>query len=315
MPKPPRPGVYMGLAKNVTCPGDDVTYEIVLRRNGNCSLSCSPKMSLFAGGQPPWSCAGSWGFEQESVTIYVTKPDFKGPKEDDEVQMHVALDGSSVKFKDTTCEWKRTAPLPDDFDLSGRWRLTPVEEGGNDIVHFSFQHQPRSKSFTGHQHDFDAIHEGSINGDQLQWKVDVFSICGKVDPEGQHLFSVEVRSSSDSEFLAVYNGEREEEPIEEEPAQDLCAVCISELQPAEDLRTLPCQHQFHTACIEPWLATAGHCPICRQHVEGFTNHRLAAAHTLGSESESDSEFESEYESESESDPEYESASEVGIADR
>lgn len=256
LPKAPQAGVYVGLAKDLTCPGDDVTYEFTLRRCGTCLLSCVPKLSLFAGGCPPWSCAGVWSFGDETVTVYVTKPDFKGPKEDDEVHMAVAMDGSSVTFKGTVCTWQRHAPLPDDFDLSGWWRLTPVEDG--DIVNFMFYHEPKSKIFTGRQRDFAEIRDGCLNGELIEWRVDVFRITGRIEAEGHRLVDLEVRSDLDPDFVAVYIGEREQEP-----AQGLCAVCISDFQCGEDIRNLPCQHRFHTACVEQWLAISDHCPICR----------------------------------------------------
>ena len=42
-----------------------------------------------------------------------------------------------------------------------------------------------------------------------------------------------------------------------------CKICFEEFAPAELLRTLPCTHIFHQACIDHWLATNAICPICR----------------------------------------------------
>eukprot|EP00871_Galdieria_phlegrea_P002837 jgi/Galph1/3554/GphlegSOOS_G2221.1 len=36
-----------------------------------------------------------------------------------------------------------------------------------------------------------------------------------------------------------------------------CAVCLEPFQDGECLRILPCFHQFHTACIDPWLKRRG----------------------------------------------------------
>ncbi|KAJ3068951.1 hypothetical protein HDU98_007946 [Podochytrium sp. JEL0797] len=46
-----------------------------------------------------------------------------------------------------------------------------------------------------------------------------------------------------------------------------CAICIDEFVVGSNARVLPCNHQFHTACVDPWLL--GHnrlCPICKRDV-------------------------------------------------
>lgn len=43
-----------------------------------------------------------------------------------------------------------------------------------------------------------------------------------------------------------------------------CAVCLSEFEEGEDLRTLPeCMHSFHAECIDMWLYSHSNCPMCR----------------------------------------------------
>ena len=42
-----------------------------------------------------------------------------------------------------------------------------------------------------------------------------------------------------------------------------CKICIEEFAPGERLRTLPCTHIFHQACIDHWLAANAICPVCR----------------------------------------------------
>ncbi|GJN30521.1 hypothetical protein PR202_gb18834 [Eleusine coracana subsp. coracana] len=43
-----------------------------------------------------------------------------------------------------------------------------------------------------------------------------------------------------------------------------CAVCLAEFEDRDELRVLPaCCHVFHPACIDPWLAAAVTCPLCR----------------------------------------------------
>ncbi|KAF8027808.1 hypothetical protein BT93_E0667 [Corymbia citriodora subsp. variegata] len=47
---------------------------------------------------------------------------------------------------------------------------------------------------------------------------------------------------------------------------NICAICLSEYQPKETLRTIPkCGHYFHVQCIDQWLRQKASCPLCRNH--------------------------------------------------
>ncbi|KAL3738309.1 hypothetical protein ACJRO7_019785 [Eucalyptus globulus] len=48
------------------------------------------------------------------------------------------------------------------------------------------------------------------------------------------------------------------------PNDNVCAICLSEYQPKETLRTIPtCGHYFHVQCIDHWLGRNASCPMCR----------------------------------------------------
>ncbi|XP_047074097.1 E3 ubiquitin-protein ligase Os03g0188200-like [Lolium rigidum] len=50
-----------------------------------------------------------------------------------------------------------------------------------------------------------------------------------------------------------------------------CAVCLAEFADADELRVLPaCCHVFHPGCIDPWLAGAVTCPLCRADLTDLT---------------------------------------------
>ncbi|KAI5778939.1 hypothetical protein EDC01DRAFT_634420 [Geopyxis carbonaria] len=51
---------------------------------------------------------------------------------------------------------------------------------------------------------------------------------------------------------------------QQNPSQFRCPVCMDDFEAGQDLRVLPCQHQFHPDCIDPWLLNvSGSCPLCR----------------------------------------------------
>ncbi|KAG6025027.1 hypothetical protein E4U41_001625 [Claviceps citrina] len=43
-----------------------------------------------------------------------------------------------------------------------------------------------------------------------------------------------------------------------------CSICTEDFRVGEDVRVLPCNHQFHPHCVDPWLINvSGTCPLCR----------------------------------------------------
>ncbi|URE10444.1 E3 ubiquitin-protein ligase [Musa troglodytarum] len=45
-----------------------------------------------------------------------------------------------------------------------------------------------------------------------------------------------------------------------------CSVCLEQVGVGELIRSLPCLHQFHAICIDPWLRQRGTCPVCKHRV-------------------------------------------------
>jgi len=44
--------------------------------------------------------------------------------------------------------------------------------------------------------------------------------------------------------------------------QTCCAICQSEYNVGDHVRTLPCLHRFHQECIDEWLWVSRSCPCC-----------------------------------------------------
>jgi len=53
-------------------------------------------------------------------------------------------------------------------------------------------------------------------------------------------------------------------PLETKDGDTACVICLCDYEEGEHIKQLPCKHCFHMACIDPWLARHGYCPLCRQ---------------------------------------------------
>jgi hypothetical protein len=41
----------------------------------------------------------------------------------------------------------------------------------------------------------------------------------------------------------------------------VCSICLSEFEPEDELRRLPCHHVFHALCVDKWLCQVSRCPL------------------------------------------------------
>ncbi|MBN3309279.1 RN215 protein, partial [Amia calva] len=49
---------------------------------------------------------------------------------------------------------------------------------------------------------------------------------------------------------------------------DNCAVCLEPFSKNQCLRVLPCLHEFHRDCVDPWLLLQQTCPLCKRSILG-----------------------------------------------
>ncbi|XP_076448338.1 E3 ubiquitin-protein ligase RNF181-like [Babylonia areolata] len=80
------------------------------------------------------------------------------------------------------------------------------------------------------------------------------------------------------EYGRIFQGQRKVPPASKKAVEDLetkvvnptlaaqglkCPVCLMDFDEEDELKILPCKHQFHTKCIITWLEKVCSCPVCR----------------------------------------------------
>ena len=55
-----------------------------------------------------------------------------------------------------------------------------------------------------------------------------------------------------------------------------CCICLSGYEENEVLKMLPCDHEFHTHCVDQWLRMQRTCPVCRSDVVAHLHLHLHA---------------------------------------
>lgn len=61
-------------------------------------------------------------------------------------------------------------------------------------------------------------------------------------------------------------------PADSSVTQATCMVCLCDFQIADECRRLPCNHVFHTACVDEWLLRCTDCPLCKMNVDRALRH-------------------------------------------
>lgn len=50
-----------------------------------------------------------------------------------------------------------------------------------------------------------------------------------------------------------------------------CTICLEDFEGGQKMRTLPCFHSFHAACVEEWLGKSRACPNCQFDIVAAAN--------------------------------------------
>lgn len=59
-----------------------------------------------------------------------------------------------------------------------------------------------------------------------------------------------------------------------------CAICLVPYKNGDELRSLPCEHEFHKSCIDSWLGNNASCPTCRYSLQSLTCLSVDSSHPM-----------------------------------
>ncbi|GAB1286924.1 RING finger protein 24 [Apodemus speciosus] len=74
-----------------------------------------------------------------------------------------------------------------------------------------------------------------------------------------------LRHQAHKEFYA-YKQVILKEKVKELNLHELCAVCLEDFKPRDELGICPCKHAFHRKCLVKWLEVRKVCPLCNMPV-------------------------------------------------
>jgi hypothetical protein len=84
-------------------------------------------------------------------------------------------------------------------------------------------------------------------------------IEGEVLDQLTNVFKYRVNHNNKSEAGAGGDDDEASEPS--------CAICLATFEDGDEIRMLPCLHQYHKACADQWLANHTSCPVCKTDIK------------------------------------------------
>lgn len=114
------------------------------------------------------------------------------------------------------------------------------------------------------EEEINALPVHKYNGKSRQGSASSRQSFTSIDGTSQQLAS----SSSGSPTEKKQDNSKADGSLKNSDDELTCSVCLEQVVAGELIRSLPCLHQFHANCIDPWLRQQGTCPVCKHRAGG-----------------------------------------------
>ncbi|XP_055375018.1 putative uncharacterized protein DDB_G0289263 [Condylostylus longicornis] len=129
------------------------------------------------------------------------------------------------------------------------------------IHHYAYPHPPQFHLSIGLRSPASYSHPMALMSHALNAQRNQFFFGSTLRPNRGATLEVIERNTLPHKYKRVRR------PSETDEDAEKCAICLSLFEIENDVRRLPCMHLFHMDCVDQWLVTNKHCPICRVDIE------------------------------------------------
>jgi len=115
-------------------------------------------------------------------------------------------------------------------------------------------------------------------------EMEAVSISTTSEMKGEAATNTGQKTKGTSSTPPANNNQNESNNVAEQDMDHgrICCICLAEYQDGESVMTgTRCEHLFHTACCQEWLAQHDHCPYCRKEIVLPSEFRATAVTVLG----------------------------------